>query len=106
MTLSVTGLPVYSLRDALDIISVNPLCNRIELRNSTANTNISTKGMFLSNNNNLFQLKIPAMIVRAGDTISINGGKKRMYGLFNLAPGETLRLTDADGMILALFEFR
>jgi len=82
----------------------------IHLRNPT-DTAVSTKGLYLTNDDDLLKWQMPAVIIRAGQTVQIrtNGDSvtpvlKRMTANFNLRSGDTLRLADVCGNVLSEVE--
>jgi hypothetical protein len=64
--------------------------------------------LYLSNDeDDNFLWQMPSVIIRAGVTVQVrinsknNSGLKRMQANFDLAVGESLRLTDARGKVLS-----
>jgi hypothetical protein len=78
----------------------------LEIHNP-ADTALTTRGLYLSDNSNLFRFRVPAVIIRPGETVrfatSANESLeplKHCRTNFNLSFRETLRLTASDGTVL------
>jgi len=114
ITLSVTGMPVYSARKSLVIDDADAEQGWVSLLN-ISDSDISTKGLYLSDGDDsnsydyFFLWQMPSAVVKSGESVLINTsendtGLKRLQTGFNLKSGGSLRLVDADGEILSLFK--
>jgi uncharacterized repeat protein (TIGR02543 family) len=80
----------------------------IHLHNPT-DTAVSTRGLYLTNNNDLLKWQMPAVIIRAGQTVQVRANSdsvtpvlKHMTANFDLRNGDILRLADVRGNVLAM----
>ena len=101
--------PSFDVRLYIDVI---PSAERYQIKiTNVSDVAISTKGMYLTDNNDLFQWQMPSFIIRQGEYILINGTEndfdsvlKRAKTNFNVALIERLLLTDATGNVLSVWE--
>jgi hypothetical protein len=103
-------LPAISEMESLIISVVNPTENGgwLEISNPTAYA-ATTKGLYLSNDDDdLFLWQMPAVIIRPDVTVRIRANSnstcdvlKRMQTNFDIADGDTVRLSDAHGNVLS-----
>ncbi|MCL1903361.1 MAG: lamin tail domain-containing protein [Oscillospiraceae bacterium] len=82
----------------------------IEIANNTENA-ISTKGLYLTNDDDLLKWQMPAIIIREGETIrfitednNAYFALKRLQTNFNLSVGDVVYLTDATENIISWAE--
>jgi hypothetical protein len=82
----------------------------IHLHNPT-DTAVSAKGLYLTNDDDLARWQMPAVVIRAGQTVQVRTNSdrvtpvlKRMTANFDLQDGDTLRLADSRGNVLSEVE--
>jgi hypothetical protein len=131
ITISVTGLPVWreggfppvtttpTTPSTTPTTPPEPISGDFEIaaviggviliRNTTDRLQ-TTRGLSLSNSSaNLRQWRMPSLIVQPGATVQITTGTivpdlKRSQANFMIAPGQQLRITDAQRNVISLFE--
>jgi alpha-tubulin suppressor-like RCC1 family protein len=94
------------------LINITVTDNLTVIIHNPGSESVSTKGLFLSNDdNNLFLWQMPAVIIRPGDSVQVNDSDsnadntlKRMQTNFIIDFGETLYLTGAKENILSSFD--